>query len=620
MSEDIAADIGIGLDGVGELSQPSDNNLQSNNEDVCLDEEEYIELTKETLLLIENNDPSITSLKLKGNDSDFYTVGEWRRVHNAIGNNTHIKRFEISNYLDSDLCYGIANNRSIQHLELIDIYDLSEEMLSILSPIFENNDVRSLHIIQCEVGGEQNKDSDSVTAAIASTLSKFNTLTSFNLAANHFEEVQSAKIVGALCGHSNLADIDLGMNYLGEKGCMELGKVLKVCKVKKLDLGYCDINNECAAILVNALRGNTTLKELALDGNNGEYYPDSNILDTTSWEAILSLLTSVPLEVFSVYNTNIDDDEEALLLAEKLTNNSTLKDLNIGDTHFGPSGWRRIFTSLQTASALEKLVISEARGINDSHMPLLWEVISKRSLKELEFNGGYIGSYSSISAQGLQTIGHMLESPHCKLERLHLRGEHHFKDDMITEFVQRLANNTCLKELGISSSRHPGTEDRRNTVTLRGWETLSTLLCDVSSIDNTYSSNHTLSVSVDSRLSSLYSRLTKLSNINQNKNRSDAAREKIMKYQFNTSEESYHTYHYNSRNKTMNYHYTKPKDGTLSNGMQVVTKMDLVVLPRVIAWAGRKHDSDGCTILYQLLRCIPELVEDQSKMKMFSSA
>ena len=87
-----------------------------------------------------------------------------------------------------------------------------------------------------------------------------------------------------------------------------------------------------------------------------------------------------------------------------------------------------------------------------------------------------------------------------------------------------------------------------------------------------------------------------------------------------TFEESYHTYHYNSRNKTMNYHYTKPKEATLSNGMQVVTKMDLVVLPRVIAWAGRKHDSDGCTILYQLLRCIPELVEDQSKMKMFSSA
>jgi len=235
MSADLAGDIGISLDGGGELPQPSDNNLQSNNEEVCLDEEEYIELTKETLLLIENNDPSVTSLKLIGGDgNDFpYTVGEWRRVHTTIGNNTHIKRIEISNYLDSDLCYGIASNRSIQHLELIEIYDLSEEMLSILSPIFENNYLRVFRIIQCEIGGDQNKDSDSVTAAIASTLSKFNTLTSFNLAANHFEEDQSAKIIGALCGHRNLADIDLNMNYLGKKACVELGKVLKVCRVKK---------------------------------------------------------------------------------------------------------------------------------------------------------------------------------------------------------------------------------------------------------------------------------------------------------------------------------------------------------------------------------------------------
>ena len=131
---------------------------------------------------------------------------------------------------------------------------------------------------------------------------------------------------------------------------------------------------------------------------------------------------------------------------------------------------------------------------------------------------------------------------------------------------------------------------------MRGWKALSTLLCDVSSIDNTYSSKHTLSVSIDRHSWTNNSRLPNLSNINKNNNRSDAAREKIMKYHFTASE----------------------SDGTLSNGMRVVSEMDLVVLPRVIAWAGRKHDSDGCTILYQLLRCIPELVEDQSKMKMFS--
>ena len=297
------------------------------------------------------------------------------------------------------------------------------------------------------------------------------------------------------------------------------------------------------------------------------------------------------MEDFSVYNTNIFD-EEALLLAENLTVNSTLKVLHIGDARFGSSGWRAIFTGLQTASALEKLVISGVtRGINDSHMPILWEVIRMGSLKELVFD-----SYpctinpTSISAQGLQTIAYMLESPNCKLEKLHLRGEYSFNDDVITVFVRRLANNTCLKELGISSSKPPGSIGRKSNITMRGWEALSTLLCDMSSIDNTYSSNHTLSVSVHGQLASMS--LQDLSSINKNNSISDAARKKIIMYQFNTSE-----------------------DGTLSNGMQVISQMDLVVLPQVIAWAGRKHDNEGCTILYQLLRCIPELVEDQTLTK-----
>jgi len=43
--------------------------------------------------------------------------------------------------------------------------------------------------------------------------------------------------------------------------------------------------------------------------------------------------------------------------------------------------------------------------------------------------------------------------------------------------------------------------------------------------------------------------------------------------------------------------------------------IDKVVLPHVIAWAGRKHDDEGCTVLYQLFQGIPELVEDQTLTK-----
>ena len=168
----------------------------------------------------------------------------------------------------------------------------------------------------------------------------------------------------------------------------------------------------------------------------------------------------------------------------------------------------------------------------------------------------------------------------CKLEKLHMWSST-VGDEVAIDIAHALVNNTCLKELDMTNNY---------IITARGWNALSTLLCDESSIDNTYLSNHTLSV--DSQLASKHL-INDLSNINKNNSVSDAARKKVLKY-----------------------HFTTKQNGT-SLGMRVVSEMDWVVLPHVIAWAGRKHDDEGCTTLYQLLRCIPELVEDQTLTKTF---
>ena len=192
---------GVYLTGSGGAElHPSDelqnnNNLQSDNNDnnddeYSFDYDDYTELTDQTLLKIEQNDPSITLLRWKYsyfvNDNDDDNNDEKsKRVGIAIGNNTHIKGLGgDTNFLDNALCRGIANNRSIKHLDFMDIRDLSEANIRILFPIFEHNNIESIHLCQCEVDHDsEDSDSDSsdYSTALTLALSKFSTLRSISL-------------------------------------------------------------------------------------------------------------------------------------------------------------------------------------------------------------------------------------------------------------------------------------------------------------------------------------------------------------------------------------------------------------------------------------------------------
>ena len=56
-------------------------------------------------------------------------------------------------------------------------------------------------------------------------------------------------------------------------------------------------------------------------------------------------------------------------------------------------------------------------------------------------------------------------------------------------------------------------------------------------------------------------------------------------------------------------------ENEMSAGMRILSVMDWSILPHVMAWMGRKDDREGYSTIYQLLRCIPELVEDQTQAK-----
>jgi len=519
--------------------------------------------------------------------------------------------------LNFHLCQGIALNRSITHLHLMNIWGPIDKFLSILSPIFEHNNIVCLRMVEWDEDEANHNNSVLISEAIATTLSKFNSLRTFDLnGANGFDEDKSASILRELWKHRNLSELDLSFNQLKKKGCIELGDVLKICQVKRLKIFDCDIDDECATILVDALQKNNILRELIIDSQelgNDEAYAlgigetkqedRSYFITAEGWGQFFSLINSHSLEYLSLYGSNVGQ-VGSLVLADALRNNSTLKVLDLGkNTRTNPvlggrTEWPEIFTSLQTMSVLEKLDIHWASDVTDSDLAILLKVVRNGTLKELRFDACHADGYfpdKVVSPRGLQAVARMVECDSCKLERLYIR-RNYTNDDLLVDFAQALTNNACLKVLCIGDTDDDSIKIGHKGVTVRGVGALTTSLRDVSSIDNTYRSNHTLEELNPMWQSETRSRhdirLTKLLEINKNNSISDAAREKILRY-----------------------HFTTREDGTLSNGMQVVSEMDWVVLPQVIAWAGRKHDNKGCTILYQLLRCIPELVEDQTLTK-----
>ena len=210
----------------------------------------------------------------------------------------------------------------------------------------------------------------------------------------------------------------------------------------------------------------------------------------------------------------------------------------------GRTVWQALFTSLRTTTALEELDFRYNRNVP------------------------------------IRTLVHMLESPNCRLVFLYLY-ENGLNDNEVMDIGTALVDNKCLKWLGLEDS----------TITKRGWDALSAVLCNKSSIENTFTSNHTLEDGVYGP----GSLLGDLLDINKNNNASDAARIKIMRYHF--AEES------------------NGNENEMSSGIRTLSVMDWSVLPHAMAWMGRKHDREGHSTMYQLLRCIPELVEDQTQAK-----
>jgi len=155
-----------------------------------------------------------------------------------------------------------------------------------------------------------------------------------------------------------------------------------------------------------------------------------------------------------------------------------LEELDFGGTSIGRNGCLSLANTILRWSTpkLQKLRLRESNIDDEGLQHLVNALTYINTLQEL-----YMPLIFSITNQGWKTLSTLLEIPAGSLEELLIHGNNIGDEEALT-FANALANNSMLMALDLQNC----------DITPEGWAPFSKLLCDTSSVNNTYLSNHTL--------------------------------------------------------------------------------------------------------------------------------
>eukprot|EP00984_Skeletonema_dohrnii_P026891 scaffold16282_cov77-Skeletonema_dohrnii-CCMP3373.AAC.4 len=255
-------------------------------------------------------------------------------------------------------------------------------------------------------------------------------------------------IARALDNLSQLEELSLHQRRnAGLNWCSTLGTLLEsgVWKLKNLQLSSNGIDDAGVAAFAHGLRSiGSSLKELDL-----------------RWNSI--------------------GNEGLSALVAALANCTSLEtlDLSYNDFSVAAAGLRSLSDWLQTAVLnLNELSLREC-GINDEGLQALAEAVNH--CKDLD-----LADNDSITALGLRYLSALLQSESCHLGNLYF-GWMDIEDDVAEVLARGLVGNKMLRRLHL---RVDGQE--YFPISPAGWNVFSTALCDTSTVNNTYLSNHTV--------------------------------------------------------------------------------------------------------------------------------
>ena len=478
--------------------------------DIKLEDITSDENNADILAWLRDNDPDLNDITIGTAiiDEDCFVVREGDHLGwlgYFVGRNDKLRELSINDFdyfpdninLNAFL-RGVGHNRSIQSLTIY--IDLGESFKSLIPFMRNNVSLRELRFNCFDIGLQCARN----IALMLHQQSSLKCLTfDEEISLNPEDLVQ---IAAALRSQSQMEELHLCCNCVGRNGFVALGNALEGCpNLRELDLAAVnnDIDNnvddEGLLALTEGLRHCQNLTSLLL----------YNMMITEEGLRSLSTLfqsDNCQLEErLDLHKMNIDD-EGAAALATGLGSLPSLKTLFLRDNSIGDQGLQDLVGGLVNCN-LEALGLPENMLMNSvSGMRALGTLVCRKATTMRLLNlidcsitdGGlqsfvegmanycnltrlYLSNNRSITANGLASMSSLLRSEHCSLSELYLQGIN-IGDAGAVTLANGLIGNKSLTILSFDSS----------SITARGWSAFSRLLCDASSVINTYLSNHTL--------------------------------------------------------------------------------------------------------------------------------
>ncbi len=437
---------------------------------------------------------------------------------------------------------GLGRNRSIQELSIW--ADLGESFQNLIPFVRNNDSLHELRFGYFDIGLQCARN----IALLSSQQSSLKSLT--------FEEAyldgEGLKQIAKALRSQPIEELRLGSTNISVRdGYAALGKALESClSLRMLGLSIFDpvderldddgdIDDEDAAeegllALVARLKLCHDLTSLKLAGK---------LIITEEVSRSLSTLfqsDNCRLEYLFLGQLDIDDDG-ITALAPGLASLPSLKMLNLHDNSicdqglqdlvgalagcdiealsllsnmFGSvSGMRSLGTFVRGTTSMRSLFLGNCFITDEGLQSFVEGMANTCNLSELSLSHN-----NSITANGLASLSSLFRAEHCSLSDLDLLGIN-IGDDGAAALANGLIGNKSLTTLRVDNSSI--------TSTARGWSAFSRLLCDTSSVNNTYLSNHTLVQVGDYDMQNTPSDVVRYLKMNESQNQ-DAAICKIL--------------------------------------------------------------------------------------------
>jgi len=275
---------------------------------------------------------------------------------------------------------------------------------------------------------------------------------------------------------------------------------------------------------------------------------DAEQFSQLAWELLgRYIANNTHLEQIKLNNCNLTDQKMVLLFKE-LTGSESLKKLDIVSNsihnEFGIEGVRSMLPFIQNSSNLSILNFGPNDDFDSECFDLLIRSLQDTFITDLNFHYCNITDLSVldkynlpnlrllclvgniIGKEGCITISNLLQKEGTTLGCLILMDAG-IDDEGAEMIASSLKHNTTLEVIALEDN---------DGITEKGYKAFLKLVVDVSSIEGTYTSNHTLKTCSLIHEHDENEILTLIDNVCKEKRSSNNGREKVIKYQISTKQ------------------------------------------------------------------------------------